>query len=169
MLTTSISIARRVRAALMLTATAALLSAGPAWAEATCHSVQGRFDIHPPATCTSPVGVCGEGTFTGGLRGGYYSPFLTIVPTADTAATGVVLFTAEVTVQASVGGWQGELFFKEAGAFNTVGGEFTELFTVDGQASTGGFAGARGVLAATGSVDSTANGGGTYDGYICVE
>ncbi len=166
MQTISISFVRRARAAAVATA-AVLLVAGSASAAPTCRAVHGRFDIRPAQNCTSPVGICGEGAFTGGLRGDYYSPFLTIVPTADTPTTGVVLFTAEAIVQASVGGWQGEITFKEGGAFNGVGGQFAELFNVVN--GSGDFLGASGVLTATGSVDGTLNGGGTYDGFICVQ
>ncbi len=42
----------------------------------------------PAAECTSPVQICGEGRFSGGLTGSFSSVLFTLTPTAD--ATGVL-------------------------------------------------------------------------------
>ncbi len=151
----------------LLSFAASALCALPLAAEPVCQRVHGRFDIVPVENCASPVGVCGQGRFSGGLRGPYTSQFLTFVPTAETETTGVLLFSAEATLQARLSGRAGELTFKEAGAFRTTSGEFAEILTV--VSGTGGFVGATGVLTSTGSVDATLSGGGVYDGTLCLD
>lgn len=92
----------------------------------------------------------------------------TLTPTADTAVTQVVLFTAETTMPAAqVGHWRGQLVFKEAGAFHVAGaGEFGELYSVAG--GTGDFGEATGVLKAVGTFDAVTGGEIIYQGQICV-
>ena len=150
----------------------AVLSLGSAQlsADTSCRKVRGAFNIIPVsgAACPSPVGVCGEGTFSGGLKGDYFSVFLSATPTADTPTTEVLLFTAETTIAAAKSGRrEGELVFKEAGAFHTTGaGEFAELYSV--VSGTGDFVGASGVLKSTGTFTAAAGGEGVYQGEICV-
>jgi hypothetical protein len=153
-----------------LAASALLLTSANVGADSLCRKVHGDFNIVPvnPPVCTSPVGVCGQGSFKGGIKGDYFSPFTAILPTADTGTTGVILFTSDTTVtDAKIGNNHGDLTFKEAGAFNTAGnGEFTELFSV--VSGTGDFVGATGVLQSTGMTSITDGGTGVYDGEICV-
>jgi hypothetical protein len=151
-------------AALILVGTQALAS------PPSCRTVQGTASLHPvPAPdCQSPVEICGQGAFTGGLRGHYSSMLFTLTETADTAATQVSLFTAETTIPAArVGNWRGKLVLKEAGSFHTAGaGEFAELYSAAG--GTGDFANATGVLRALGTFVDGIGGSIVYQGQICV-
>jgi len=151
-------------------AAALILGSTQARADLSCRTLQGSASLNPvpAADCSSPVQICGEGTFTGGLKGSYSSELFTLTPTADTAVTQVVLFTAETTMPAAeVGHWQGQLVLKEAGAFHVAGaGEFSELYSVAG--GSGDFVEATGVLQAVGTFDAVAGGGIVYNGQICV-
>lgn len=161
--------AQRVPLSLLLFA-ALILGSTPAHAHPSCRTVQGSANLNPvpAADCHSPVGICGEGTFTGGLKGDYSSMLFTLTPTSDTTATQVVLFTAETTIPvARVGHWRGKMVFKEAGAFHVAGGgEFGELYSVAG--GTGDFVAATGVLRAVGTFEDVTGGGILYQGQICV-
>lgn len=151
-------------------AAALILGSTQAYAAPSCRPVRGSASLKPvpAADCTSPVQICGEGTFTGGLRGTYSSVLFTLTPTADTPVTQVELFTAETTIpEARVGHWRGQLVFKEAGAFHVAGaGEFSELYSAAG--GTGDFVGATGVLRAVGTFVDVTGGGILYQGQICV-
>jgi len=155
---------------LLLAAAALILGSAQARANPSCRTVQGSASLNPvPASdCLSPVQICGQGTFTGGLKGSYSSVLFTLTPTADTAVTQVVLFTAETTMpEAQVGPWRGQLMLKEAGAFHVAGaGEFSELYSAAG--GTGDFVEATGVLSAVGTFDDVTGGGIVYQGQICV-
>ena len=151
--------------------TAALILAGTqVHAAPSCRTVQGSASLIPvpEADCTSPVQICGEGNFTGGLKGSYTSVLFTLTPTADTPVTQVVFFTAETTMPAArIGPWRGQLVFKEAGSFHVAGaGEFGELYSAAG--GTGDFVAATGVLRAVGTFDAVIGGEIAYDGQICV-
>jgi hypothetical protein len=154
----------------LLFVAALILGSAQAHAVPTCRTVLGSANLNPvpAAECPSPVGICGAGTFTGGLRGDYSSMLFTLTPTADTPATQVVLFTAETTVPAArVGRWRGRLVFKEAGSFHVEGaGEFGELYSVG--SGTGDFVAATGVLKAVGTFNDVTGGGIVYQGQICV-
>jgi hypothetical protein len=154
----------------LLVAAALLLCSAQAGADPTCRTVQGSASLRPvpEADCSSPVQICGEGTFIGGLQGSYSSVLFTLTPTADTAVTQVVIFTAETTMPAAqVGHLRGQLVFQEAGAFHVAGaGEFGELYSVAG--GTGDFVAATGVLRAVGTFDAVAGGEISYQGQICV-
>ncbi|MCL5994977.1 MAG: hypothetical protein M1546_02840 [Chloroflexi bacterium] len=159
-----------VRTGMLLAAGVALvLSSAGAGAAGKCRTVSGYFDLHPvtgPA-CTSSVGVCAEGAFRGDIRGDYASTFSSIVTTADTPTTSVILFTADTTAHARVGSRAGDLIFKESGAYHTTGGdEFVELFSIVG--GTGDFAGASGVLSSSGTYDPVTGGEAEYHGNICI-
>jgi len=154
----------------LLLAAALILGSTQARADPSCRTVQGSASLKPvPASdCPSPVQICGEGTFTGGLKGSYSSVLFTLTPTADTGVTQVVLFTAETTMPAAqVGPWRGQLVFKEAGSFHVAGaGEFGELYSAAG--GTGDFVEATGVLRAVGTFDAVTGGEIAYQGQICV-
>jgi len=154
----------------LLVAAALILWSTQASADPTCHTVQGSATLRPvpAADCSSPVQICGEGTFIGGLQGSYSSVLFTLTPTADTAVTQVVIFTAETTMPAAqVGNLRGQLVFQEAGAFHVAGaGEFGELYSVAG--GTGDFVAATGVLRAVGTFDAVAGGEISYQGQVCV-
>jgi hypothetical protein len=147
---------------------AIILVSGQANAAGQCIPVAGTFTINPvaPADCPSQVGICGKGTFSGALRGDYFSPFTSIVPTADTPTTNVVLFTADTTLHARLGSLAGDIVFKEGGAFHVAGdGEFSELFSIT--SSTGAFAGATGQVYGSGTAVNGA-GNGAYFGKVCI-
>ena len=168
-------LANRLTTKFVLVATALLLGSASVSADVTCRTVNGHFDINPVENCPSPFGVCGQGTFLGGILGDYFSPFTSIIiptdiyPTAD-PGPGVVLYTADVSVpNAQVGDWTGSLELKEGGAFHTAGnGEFSALFSAAG--GTGSFANANGILSVTGMIDlATGVGQGVYSGQICTQ
>jgi hypothetical protein len=149
-------------------AAAIILASGQANAAGQCIPVAGTFTINPvaPADCPSPVGICGKGNFSGALRGDYFSPFTSIVPTADTPATSVVLFTADSTLHARLGSLAGDIVFIEGGAFHVAGdGEFSELFSIT--SGTGAFAGATGQVYGNGTAVNGA-GNGAYFGKVCL-
>ncbi len=151
-------------------AAALILGSTQVHADPACRRVQGSASLKPvpAAQCPSPVGICGMGTFTGGLRGSYTSELFTLTPTADTDVTEVELFTAVTTMPtAHVGRWRGQLVLKEAGAFHVAGaGEFSELYSADG--GTGDFVGATGVLRAVGTFVDVIGGSIDYEGQICI-
>jgi hypothetical protein len=151
-------------------AAALILGSTQVHADPACRSVHGSASLKPvPApSCPSPVGICGMGNFTGGLRGGYTSELFTLTPTADTDVTEVDLFTAVTTMPvAHVGRWRGQLVLKEAGAFHVAGaGEFSELYSAAG--GTGDFVGATGVLRAVGTFVDGIGGSIDYEGQICI-
>jgi hypothetical protein len=153
-----------------LAATALLLASANVSAAAQCHNIHGQIDDHPAPgpTCTSPIGLCTQGTFSGVLQGDYVSIASTLNPTVDTPVTAVLLYTADTTLQARFNDQLGELHIKNAGAFHVAGaGEATEISSITG--GTGAFAGASGVFFVTGTADLTTGvGHATYDGQLCL-
>ena len=104
-------------------------------ADANCSPVNGHFTERALSgpTCTSPVGVCTEGTYSGALGGNFVTVVSTFTPTPDTPITSVFLFTADSTIHARVRGREGDLFIENAGAFHTTGaGEIVDLQTIVG-------------------------------------
>ena len=137
---------------------------------AGCRNVNGHYAEHAvaPSSCPSPVGLCIEGEFSGAIRGAFASTATSFAPTADTPLTAVVPFTGDGTIHANLGGRQGDLFFKSAGAFHTVDkGEIVDLQYITG--GTGAFAGASGALRASGTFDPIAGSGQSeYSGMVCI-
>jgi len=168
-------LANRIATKFILVAIALFLGSASVNADATCRAVNGHFDINPVQDCPSLFGICGQGTFLGGILGDYFSPFTSIIiPTdiypAANPGPGVVLYTADISVpNAQVGEWVGDLEFEEGGAFHTAGdGEFSALFSAVG--GTGSFADANGVLSVTGTIDLASGiGQGDYSGQICTQ
>ena len=158
------------RSRLLWFAAAALwLGSAGIGAAAECRHVHGHFDeqaVAPPA-CTSPVGVCTAGSYSGGIRG----EFMTTVSYFNTATpnfpdTFVGLFNADSTIHARVGTRVGDLMIKNAGAFHVAGdGEILDLQTIVG--GTGALTGATGTLVATGTFVSGV-GQSEYVGTICL-
>ena len=84
--------------AFALAATALLLSSAGVSADASCHKVKGHYQEHVAIeNCASPVGLCIAGTYAGALRGDFFGTATSLVPTADTPTTTVVLFTSDIT------------------------------------------------------------------------
>lgn len=162
------------RLTLLLASTAAagalgLVAVTAASAATGCLTVRGHYTEHDSSGpgCTSPVGLCIEGTYAGDLRGPFAGRATTVTPSADTAATAVLGFTSDSTITAAVGGRQGTLLIKNAGVFRTAGaGSIVDLQTIVG--GTGDFAGATGDLRASGTFSSATGGRSVYTGQVCL-
>ena len=155
---------------LMLAGMALALAATSVSAEDRSAPVNGHYAERAaaPTSCASPVGLCIEGEFSGAIRGAFAVTATSFTPTADTPVTAVVHFTGDGVIHARIGGNQGDLFFKSAGAFHTVGtGEIVDLQFITG--GTGALAGASGALRASGTFDPVAGSGESeYTGMICL-
>jgi hypothetical protein len=134
--------------------------------KAKCKTVSGHIADQPytGTECTSPLGQCSAGRFSGALRGDIVAAAPSFTPTNDTAATGVLFFTADLVLHTR----DGDLFLKDAGAFNTTPGgkgEHATVSTVTG--GTGVYAGATGRLLETGTFTPEDGGYSDYTGEIC--
>lgn len=131
---------------------------------AACKKVNGSFTLIPvtgPA-CTSQVGICATGLYKGDLKATSVFTGTSLVPTADTPTTAVVLVTGDNWFTSS----GTTLLTKDAIVLRTVGvGDFAEVDTIVG--GTGSWAGASGVLRAQGTFSAAAGGGGDYLGEVC--
>lgn len=131
---------------------------------AACRRVEGSFTLTPVSgpACTSPVGICATGVYKGDIKATSVFTGTSVVPTADTPTTAVVLVTGDN--QFTTRG--GTLQTKDAIVLRTTGaGDFAEVDTIVG--GTGQGAGASGVLRAQGRFTATAGGGGDYVGEVC--
>ena len=139
-------------------------------AEDQCRNVNGHFAIRAvaPTSCPSPVGLCIEGEFSGGIRGPLTVTATSFIATADTPTTAVVLFTGDGVVRVRTGDKRGDLFLKTSGAYHSVGtGEIVDLQFING--GTGGLTGASGVLRASGTFNPvTGTGEVEYTGTVCL-
>jgi hypothetical protein len=152
------------RAIVVLTAlTAIAIISTQALAASACKQISGKLTLQPVADgCLSAVGVCAIGTYSGGLAG--RSTFIgsSLIQTADTPGTSVVLLTGDNTIETK----HGVLFTKDAIVLATSGArEFAEVDTIVG--GTGDLAGAAGRITATGTFTAAAGGAGSYSGEIC--
>jgi hypothetical protein len=172
MLTKVFSLQNRVMrraAGAALVAMALALPAANAHAQASCQMVVGHYVEHAVTEgCTSPVGLCIAGEYNGVIKGAFDGTATSLTPTADTPATAVVLFTSNSMIHARIGGKQGDLIVKNAGAFHTAGeGEIVDMQFITG--GTGAMANASGVLRASGTFDlATGMGESEYIGNICL-
>jgi Protein of unknown function (DUF3224) len=161
---------RLLRRSLLLTAGALPLTliASSSHADVLCRSVRGEYTEHAVSTgCTSPVGLCLAAEYKGAIHGPSESRVTTLVPTADTAATAVALFTADSHIDARVRGRSGTLLIKNAGAFRGAGeGSIVDLQTIVG--GTGELAGASGDLRAQGVFTPATGGESDYEGMLCL-
>ena len=156
----------RVRLALKVTVSALLLIlvATQAFAASGCKKVKGKFTLQPSngPDCTSAVGICAIGNYTGDFAGTSAFSGTSLIATVDTPTTGVVLLTGDTTITTS----GGTLQTKDAMALHTSGnGEFAEVDTILG--GTGDWAGMTGTFTATGIFDLESGGAGTYSGEVC--
>ena len=119
-------------------------------AGAECKSVNGnissrvvtQFSNGEP--CLSPVGICTEGRFIGGLKGDFTFTANTLVPTPEPS---VAFTTGDINLLTDCG----TLVLRDASAFSLeADGQYAGLDTVDQTASTGGCAGASGRIRAFG-------------------
>lgn len=86
-----------------------------------CKIVSGHImdQSYTGAECASPLGQCSAGRFYGGLKGNFIASATSFTPSNDTAKTGVVFFTASLVLHTK----EGDIFLKDAGAFNTTSGD----------------------------------------------
>ena len=113
--------------------------------------------------CTSPVGLCTKGHFTGSLRGEFVFTATTLTPTADTPATGIVHYTGDIVLKTN----DGTIFIKDAGAFDSAPGSTGDVGAVS--AVTGGtrrYAGASGHVRIGGTFTPQDGGDSEYCGQI---
>lgn len=134
--------------------------------KAKCKTVSGHIADQPyaGAECASPLGQCSAGHFYGALTGDFVASATSFAPSGDTATTGVIFFTADVVLHTK----DGDLFLKDAGAFNTTPGgrgEHSTVTTVTG--GTGRWVGASGRLLETGTFTQEDGGYSDYVGEIC--
>ncbi|HEX8561307.1 MAG TPA: hypothetical protein VF668_24660 [Pyrinomonadaceae bacterium] len=134
--------------------------------KAGCQTVSGHITDQPlaGAECASPLGQCSAGRFYGALKGEFVASATSFTPTGDTATTGVISFTADLVLHTK----DGDIFLKDAGAFNTTPGgrgEHATVTTVTG--GTGRWAGASGRLLETGTFTQEDGGHSDYAGEIC--
>src|SRR4051812_44893223 len=81
-----------------------LLAAAPSGAESACAEVRGSYVEHAVsgADCTSPVGLCIAGDYSGGIRGAFEGAASSVTGSADTADTNVLFFTSDSTIHAQL-------------------------------------------------------------------
>jgi Protein of unknown function (DUF3224) len=160
---------RTVRRSLLLAGGVLPLALFASGSEAAvaCQSVRGSYVEHAVAdNCTSPIGFCITATYRGSLRGTLDARATSIAPTADTGATGVLVFTSESTFDGAMRDRTGTLAVRNAGTFRTTGaGSIVDLQTIVG--GTGDFAGATGELRASGTFVDGA-GMSEYEGQVCL-
>lgn len=166
----------KITQSILLFAGFMLLSAG-AFASDHCISVKGRVTSQTVAVfsngvaCPSPVGICTEGRFTGGLKGrfrfvaGSLDPFNNGGVTPDVfATTGVLTSKSKLC--------RGSAVFNDTSAFATtsVAGDtnldFASIQTLDGNLSTGRCSGATGRVRIQGLFDNGCV-DCRYQGRIC--
>lgn len=145
-----------------------VLVASSSHADAVCRSVRGHYTEHATSNgCTSPVGLCIAGQYEGAVRGPFAGQATSIVPTAGTGATAVLLFTSDSHIDATVHGRRGTLVIKNAGGFRAAGaGSIVDLQTIVG--GTGDLAGATGELRAHGVFSAVTGGESDYEGVVCL-
>lgn len=152
------------RSVFALVAMLTVIAVGGASAAGGCKKVSGTFTLQPltgPA-CASPVGICATGSFKGGLKG--HSTFVgsSLITTADTPTTSVVLLTGDNQIETG----SGTLMTKDAIVLQTTGaGTFAEVDTIVG--GTDAWAGATGQISAVGTFNATSGGSGSYSGEVC--
>jgi hypothetical protein len=148
--------------AILLGLVGLLLGGSNATASNGCRKVNGRVTIQPvdPGKCSSPIGHCGQGLVMGDIQGKVFVASTSVVPTIDTATTGVTVLTADSVFTLA----DGTLTSKDASTFSATG-EYVEVITIIG--GTGRYAGATGTLFATGA--TTVSGAqGVYNGQLCL-
>ena len=151
------------RAGLLLTAVmVAALTVAPAYADSNTKTVKGKFEEQAfTEGCTSPVGLCAAGRFTGAIHG----PFEIVVTNATPTSDPNVLLLETMSVLHTK---KGDLFLSGLTLLNTATGEFSSVDTITG--GTGKYAGATGTLQSTGTFSSeTGVGVGEYEAVITTQ
>jgi hypothetical protein len=148
---------------------ALLLAGADTSATNGCLTVEGTYTEQASTDpgCTSPVGLCIEGTYRGSISGDFAGAATTLTSTVDTPQTGVLVFTSDSSTEARIGRRHGTLSIKNSGAFHSTGlGEIVDVQTIVGGA--GDFAGASGVIRASGTFTSESGGRSSYSGTVCL-
>jgi hypothetical protein len=157
----------RTAAAAMAAVAAAAGVATPALAD--CRQVNGHYteQLVTSAPCSSAVGVCLQGVFSGVVSGSFTTAVDTFVPTPDMPPIGVAQFTAGSIYTVRIGGREGTLAVRNTGAIRFTGaGEIVDLQVIVG--GTGGLANASGVITSVGAFSFAAGGRSEYNGAVCV-
>jgi hypothetical protein len=129
---------------------ALVVVSGIATASSNCKKVNGKLVLNP--------GGAG-GSYKGDLKGNSEFTFINLI---STGIDDVALLTGNNLIHTN----DGDLMTQDAIVLRQVGaGEFAEVDTVVG--GTGSWAGATGVIQATGKFTFAAGGAGTYEGEIC--
>jgi hypothetical protein len=143
-----------------------LVAASSSNAAQACRTLEGRYREHAVGQpCTSPVGLCIAGEYSGDIRGPFEGRATDITPTGQ-APTDVLLFTSDSTITAKVGSDQGTLVIKNRGVYQPAGtGSIVDLQTIVG--GTGAFASATGDIRAEGTFVN-GQGESTYKATLCL-
>ena len=137
-------------------------------AQSRCQRVNGRIisQLLTGSECTSPVGLCTYGRFIGGIKGDFTLIVQTLTPTPDTSVTGVLHYTGDITIRTN----NGDIFDKDAGAFNALPnstGDVGAVSTITG--GTGIYAGASGRIRIAGTFTPADGGDSDYEGEVCTQ
>ena len=159
------SISLRPLGAALLAGAILTLTAAASPAAVRCRAVQGRIisELLTGPACASPVGLCTRGRFTGGIAGEFVFTATALIPSADTPQTGVVHYTGDIVIKTR----RGDIFIKDAGAFNPVPGSTGDVGAVS--TITGGtrrYAGASGHFSISGTFTPEDGGDSEYRGQI---
>ena len=157
-----------VAATVLLTAVALPLTVGIGHAQSKCKPVNGHIvsELLTGPECTSPVGLCTSGRFIGGINGDFVFIATSLTPHQDTPVTGVVHYTGDITISTR----HGDIFDKDAGAFNAISGSTGDVggvSTITG--GTGRYAGASGRIRIAGTFTPEAGGDSEYQGELCTQ
>jgi hypothetical protein len=147
----------------LMMALIAVLAPMSAAAAPHCKKVHSHLflEADPTPTCGSAIDLCAGATLQGNLDATSEFVGTGFVVTDDTPVTAVVVLTGDNTFHTS----RGDFFTKDAIVLSTIGdGEFSEVDVVVG--GTGDYAGATGVLTASGTF-ANGVGQGVLEGEIC--
>ena len=139
---------------------------GEAFAQGAGHCMPVLGKLRPQAVsegCTSAIGVCGTGAFTGLLR--QLNFVATAITNTDlTPDTNVIVLTGNSVIDVR----GGTLLSRDTVVLNTAptgGAEFSEVDIIHG--GTGDWEGATGVLQIVGTFPPTGVGDADYTGTVC--
>lgn len=147
----------------IILSSALLVSIVAVGSTASAATIVGHFSsvVVSGPDCLSPIGLCTRGTLSGGLKGEFFFTATSLVPTADTPATGVVLYTGEIVLTTK----DGTLTCRDAGGFQTVGaGAVSSVCAIVG--GTADLTGASGTIQFVGNFTLADGGDGDYRGSV---
>jgi hypothetical protein len=151
---------------ILLTAVALPLTMGIGHAQSKCKPVKGHIvsELLTGPGCTSPVDLCTSGRFIGGIKGDFVFIATSLTPHQDTEGTGVVHYTGDITISTR----HGDIFDKDAGAFNPISGSTGDVGSVSTiTGGTGRYAGASGRIRISGTFTPQEGGDSKYHGELC--